>query len=193
MQKLQNIKINTGDIVVDCGANVGIVTAHFAEMGATVHAFEPNPHAFEVLQSRFSQNRNVHCYNQAVGTKKSEKKMKLFLHEWADLNQLKYSTGCSLVRDKVNVNENDYITVDVIVLSEFLKGLNGLPTVLKIDVEGYEVELLNELIDEKCLINIPHVLVETHEKKVPSLRESMPILRKRIEENKLQNVDLDWI
>ena len=89
MQKLENIKINAGDVVVDCGANVGIVTAHFAARGAIVHAFEQNPYAFKVLKERFAENKNVHCYNQAVGTKESEKKMKLFLHEWADLNQLK--------------------------------------------------------------------------------------------------------
>ena len=42
------------DVVFDCGANVGDVTAPLAATGATVHAFEPDPFAFGQLSRRTS-------------------------------------------------------------------------------------------------------------------------------------------
>ena len=43
---LDEIIINPGDLVIDCGANVGKVTDYFSSKGATVIAFEPNQFAF---------------------------------------------------------------------------------------------------------------------------------------------------
>ena len=48
--KTFGIDIQPGDCVIDCGANVGDVTNFFLSCGATVIAFEPNSHAFGVLQ-----------------------------------------------------------------------------------------------------------------------------------------------
>ena len=44
--------LKPGDLVLDCGANVGAVTGPLAETGATVHAFEPDPFAFEKLKKK---------------------------------------------------------------------------------------------------------------------------------------------
>ena len=52
---------------------------------------------------------------------------------------------------------------------------------IKIDIEGYEVELLNHLIDSKDLQNIDYIFVETHEKKIEELNFGIEQLRKKIE------------
>ena len=60
--------LRAGDIVFDCGANVGDVTVQLAQSGAQVHAFEPDPVAFARLSDRFSEVDNVTLHNVAVGT-----------------------------------------------------------------------------------------------------------------------------
>src|SRR4051794_32403355 len=60
------IATEPGDILVDCGANVGDVTSSFARTGATVYAFEPDPLCFSVLSKRFSLTPNVTCFHKGV-------------------------------------------------------------------------------------------------------------------------------
>lgn len=58
MQKAQkqllSIMLAEDDTAIDCGASVGSITAHLCKSVATVYSFEPNPHAFEMLQSKFT-------------------------------------------------------------------------------------------------------------------------------------------
>ena len=46
---IDGLGLGRGDLAIDCGANVGHVTAALARTGAEVHAFEPNPQAFSAL------------------------------------------------------------------------------------------------------------------------------------------------
>jgi len=191
MSNLEQISINKGDVVIDCGANVGDVTNYFAEKGAIVYAFEPNPYAFRVLEYRFKGNTNVVCIKKAVSDNAGTGK--LFFHESANLDQVKYSTGSSMVGDKNNVNEDSFEEVEVINLSEFISNLDKPVKVLKIDIEGEEHKILNQMIDNGTILSIPFVFVETHEKKVPSCRAGMAEVRKKIDMLDITNINLDWI
>ncbi len=193
MINLDNIKIESGDIVIDCGANIGLVTEYFFRKGAEVYAFEPNIYAFDILNKKYETTPRVTCYQKAVSASKSDKKMKLYLHEWSGISEVKYSTGCSLLSDKVNVNEQNYLVVDVVSLCDFIESFDKPVKVLKIDVEGAEIDILNEMIDRNVVKDIPYIFVETHEKKIPSLREGTEKLKKRIRDNRLSNINLNWI
>ena len=184
MNKLDEIQINKGDIVVDCGANVGDVTQYFVNRGAKVYAFEPNPYAFEVLSTRFKENEAVSDHD-GYG--------KLFFHELAEADHVKYSTGSSMVADKNNVNDGKYAEIKIIDLSDFVSALPSTPKVLKIDIEGEEDKVLNKMIDSGTVSDIPYVFVETHEKKVPSCRAGLAEVRRKIEQFGLDNINLDWI
>ena len=78
-------------------------------------------------------------------------------------------------------------------ISNFIKNLNQPVKIIKIDVEGTEADVLNDLFDSGLIYEIEHILVETHEKKVPSSREPLRLLRERIEKENLKNVHLDWV
>ena len=190
---LDEIIINPGDLVIDCGANVGKVTDYFSSKGAKVIAFEPNQFAFSYLKEKFKYNPEVDVINKGVAGNSFVGKNKLFLHQESINNPLLYSSGSSIIEDKNNINKDDFQIIEIIDLSQFIKDLNRAVKLLKIDIEGAEIGLLNDLIDQRIIHNIPYVIVETHDKKIPSLIEPTKKLRKRIIDEKLYNINLDWV
>lgn len=188
---LRRVPLQPGDVTVDCGANVGDMTAILARNGATVHAFEPNPHAYAVLAAKFVGQPNVVCHNAAVGT--SAGRLALYLHKNSDQDEVLWSNGSSLLADKPNVSRARSVEVDVVDLAEFLQSLSEPVKVLKIDIEGAEVDLMNHLLDTKVLVSIAHVFVETHDAKIPSLAGPTKALRKRLADSGLTQVNLDWV
>lgn len=59
--------LRPGDLALDCGANLGVVTDILARSGADVVAFEPDPWTFAQLSARFDGVANVTLVNAAVG------------------------------------------------------------------------------------------------------------------------------
>lgn len=59
--------LRPGDLALDLGANMGVVTAVLAATGADVVAFEPDPLAFATLQDKFADQPNVSLVQAAVG------------------------------------------------------------------------------------------------------------------------------
>jgi hypothetical protein len=62
----------------------------------------------------------------------------------------------------------DFIVSEAVNLSEFLTRFRRI-RILKLDIEGYEVELVPHLIEMKALKYVDYVFVETHENKWPDL------------------------
>ncbi len=186
------IEFKDGEYVIDCGANIGNVTDIFNNAGANVIAFEPNKHAFEILQTRFVYSKNVRCFKKGV-VGKSPGKKKLFMHKSSGLDEITYSTGSSIIEGKNNINTEKYEEIDTIRLSSFIKKFNKDIKVLKIDIEGAEVGLLNDLMDTGVARNIPYIFVETHEEKIPSLKKETEALKIRIKNEGYTNINLNWI
>ena len=186
------IEIRDGEYVIDCGANVGNITSIFENAGANVIAFEPNKHAFEILQTRFVYNKKVRCFKKGV-VGKNPGKRKLFMHKNNYIDEIVYSTGSSIIESKNNVNKNNYEEVEMVRLSSFIKKFNKDIKVLKIDIEGAEIELLNDLMDSGVARKIPYIFVETHEKKIPTLQKEKEALRNRVKNEGYTNINLNWI
>ena len=191
VQLAKQIDVGSDDIIIDCGANVGEVVAKFVDSGAIIFAFEPNPHAFEVLAKRFHDHVNVVCFPMAILDR--EATIKLHLHEWSEQDPVKWSVDSSLLEYKGNVLADQFVEVEAIDLSEFIFRVAKRIKLLKMDIEGAEYETLTRLIERGLTDQIDHILVETHEKKIPELREKHAALLHLIEERNIQNIDLSWV
>ncbi len=189
-RRLADVGLGPGDIAIDCGANVGEVTGVLARTGATVHAFEPNPDAFERLHRRFAGHSRVHCRQQAVLDHAGD--VRLYLHTQAEEDPVLYSSGSSLLGSKTNVRTDRHVTVEAVDLDAFIRGLGAPVKVLKIDVEGVEGRILKKLIGSGTAGRIEHIFVETHDERMPELREEMAEVRAMIAERELENIHLDW-
>jgi len=190
-KQLLSIPLADSDIVIDCGANVGNVTELLRTSGATIHCFEPNPYAFEVLKKRFSDVNNVYCYQQAVSDENS--RQKLFFQENSDDDEVRWSPGSSLLPSKINVRKDKYIEVEVIDLCEFILSLNAQVKILKMDIEGTECVVLKKLINLGIIDKIDYVFVETHDHKIAELREETNSLRELVKSKYATKINLDWI
>jgi FkbM family methyltransferase len=190
-RRLEAAGLKPGDLAIDCGANVGEVTARMRASGATVYAFEPNPEAFAALKKRFAGDAGVHCLQKAVLDEPGT--VKLYLHQRAPENPLMWSVGSSLVGTKSNVSQDSFVEVEAVDLSEFILSLAQPVKVLKIDVEGVECRLLKRLLATEAINRAEHVFVETHETRMPEMQADLDWVRAELKRRGITKVDLDWV
>lgn len=124
--------VKKGDSFVDVGANVGFVSLAASRLvgsGGTVHACEPNPKLQVRLRHAFEANRalNVTLLPIALGQETGHATLDADGHEGT--GTLRTTEGSSSV--SVEVRRGD----DVLPAS-------GAPRMIKVDVEGFEYDVL---------------------------------------------------
>lgn len=136
--------IRPGDLCFDVGANEGQWTRVFLDLGAKVIAIEPQP---EVCQ-RFLHRLKAEVRCVAVGSAEGE----------ATLHLARESSSVAHIGAHWQEGPFSYmswdrkITVPVVTLDHLIERY-GLPDVCKIDVEGYETEVLKGLSSPIPLIS----------------------------------------
>jgi len=184
--------VNSSSLIIDCGANTGDISALFLARGARVIAFEPDPVAFNYLRDRFMGNKKIECINKAVSNRDGNGEF--FFHQQRQAKGGKeFTVSSSLIREKINVNNRSGIEVDLIDLSSYIKGLDRDVDILKLDVEGSEIEILEKMISDKTYKRIGLILAETHETKIPGHKKEVSRIKSMILENNIQNIKLNWI
>lgn len=191
LPRIRSLPLKQGDVILDLGANVGEVTTFLASTQATVSAYEPNPYAYAVLQQRFKGSQHVICRPQAVSDRNGRER--LYLHENSEKDQVYWSTGSSLLACKKNVDRRKYVEVEVVDILTVLAEIRGRIKLIKMDVEGVEYRILKRLIDSKAIDDIDHIWVETHDQKIPELREEALEVKAKIQEKGLLKIRMDWV
>jgi len=145
--------INSSDVVVDAGANIGIFTLLAAKKAKTVIAVEPDPENFEYLRKnvKLNKQKNVILINEALS------------------NYIGHSFICG--RGPLKALSVKGIPVKVTTIDKMIKeiGLGGFD-VLKMDIEGAELNALSG----DFLNNVRELMVEVHDK------ASYKIIRNRL-------------
>jgi FkbM family methyltransferase len=182
------LDVGPGDILVDCGANVGLYTRHMARSGAFVHAFEPDPTAFAALHAALGEAPNVTLHDSAVGLENGE----ATLHRAADfaVDPIRRTVASSLLAPTGAAG--DAFTVRVVDFPAFLRALPQAPKILKLDIEGVEVALIEALVAQDLARTLPDVYVETHERQRPELRARTYALIDALGRESGGAFDFDW-
>lgn len=180
----------TGKICIDLGANIGDFTVRMAEHAAHVYAFEPDPWTAGKLLDRVAGLDNVTVIEAAAGTR--DDRMPIFRSQKFDTDPHKGSLSTTLFAEKTNVSAEPSDTVEVRDFCAFLEGLDKDVALLKIDIEGGEVALLEKLLDHPVLPRIAAVFVETHETRLPTLAARSRALRRRVRGMIRPRIDMDW-
>lgn len=126
--------LREGDRFADVGANVGVYTLLASGYcGAVTMAFEPVPATFQWLQQNIVLNRleqKVFAYNHGIGAAEG------FLH---------FSTRYDTVNHVVPEERAGETTKVVVNTLEHFYRKHGIPLLMKVDVEGFETEVVKGL------------------------------------------------
>lgn len=154
--------ISKGDLCFDVGANYGNRTEAFLELGAKVVAIEPQPNACKFLMRRFRDN--IVIESKAIG--KSEGSSTLFLCNLDSLTSLSEEWIEVVSRSRFcEATWNNQIEVCVSTLNDQINKY-GKPRFCKIDVEGYELEVIKGLSEPISVISFEYTIPEFTDKAI---------------------------
>ena len=123
-------------VIFDVGANVGQTAKRFknAFPDARIYSFEPVASTFALLQKNVSKLRGVTCFHTALGEQVKELQITTYTGKDSLLNSLHaVSMNSGGQVETINVNTGDAFCA--------ANGINYVD-ILKIDTEGYELEVL---------------------------------------------------
>lgn len=126
--------ISSGDLCYDVGANVGQTIEALSKLKANIVAIEPNQHCLKVLHKRFGKRSNIEILDVALGATEGRGQL--------------YCSGtdsrASLRKDWPFLSSDEIQDIKVTTLDQLIAKF-GLPKLLKIDVEGFELEVVKGL------------------------------------------------
>ncbi len=156
-------------LFLDIGANQGAAIDVFLKKNKNckIYSFEPNPYVFKKVLSRFKSNDRVQLFKFGLGEK--EGRFKLFVpiyrgYEFDGLGSLSSTFDDSWLSETILFYNKKFLQIHEINCEiKRLDDLNLEPFFMKVDVEGFELEVFrgSETTIKKSQ---PIILMESNEK-----------------------------
>jgi len=134
--------IKPGSLCFDVGANLGNRTSIFKELGADVVAIEPQTFCCNHLNKIFTNNKNIIIIPKALGEKEGTGQISIC--EEANVISTMSEKWMKEGRFSKNYHWNTFQKVEITTLDKLIEEF-GLPVFCKIDVEGFEKNVLKGL------------------------------------------------
>ncbi len=145
MKQFYSRFISPGSLCFDIGSHLGNRIRPWLSLGAAVVAAEPSPRCYDLLQRFYGKKQEVHVLNTAVG--KTEGTTELYLCDSSPTLSTVSKPWIDTVKKTPAFKHIDWtrsIPVPVTTLDSLIEQY-GTPTFIKIDVEGFEAEVLQGL------------------------------------------------
>jgi len=162
--------INPGDVVIDGGAWAGDHTAPYATKASVVHAFEPLGETFACLAYNCQRIPNVVLHRQALGRSAGQ----IRVHQLPNL-------GASHVTTDACDELANVTTIDILGL---------VPNLIKLDVEGYELEVLRGAYHTLRMFH-PKIVFEINPQWLARYEATPAMLESLLKDHDYQCVRLD--
>jgi FkbM family methyltransferase len=145
MDRLYGGFVQHGDLVFDVGAHVGDRVASFHRLGARIVAVEPQPAVVRLLRLLYGRRNNVAIEAMAVGREVGTTDMMINTDNptVSTASQEFVRAACAAPGWETQ-RWIKSVSVPVTTLDALI-GKHGIPSFIKIDVEGFEQEVLEGL------------------------------------------------
>jgi FkbM family methyltransferase len=153
--------IRPDDVILELGANIGyyvLIESTVLSNKGYIYAVEPGLENIKLLEKNVTLNniKNIEICNKAMSNEKGT--AKLYMGKACNLHSLINSS---------NASDAKYVEVETDTVDNFIKGRKPI-TFLRMDVEGYETEVIDGMHD---IFKSPHferLFVEIHPHRVSS-------------------------
>ena len=157
-------------IVIDIGANIGISSLFFSRLKCVekIYSFEPVPETYQQAKNNLSLNESINKVVQLnnFGLGKNNRSEVFIFNK-----EMKGNTGVrGLLSPSYAANSNNFIEVEVSirdvseVFSQICNENKGKKVVVKMDCEGAEYEIFENLSNSNVLSTIDVFMIEWHDK-----------------------------
>lgn len=164
---ISKLNITPQSLFVDIGSNRGEAIWSMlinTKEQVNIIGFEPNPFIFDNLQKEFSNKKNVTLHNFGIGDKDNTLKFYIpFYQKWMfdGLASFNYDEAANWLKDRLWKFNPDKLNVKKIECKiKPLDSFNLNPVFIKIDVQGFEYEVLKGAI-ETLKKSTPIILIES--------------------------------
>jgi FkbM family methyltransferase len=125
-------------VVLDIGANIGSYSQAIRKFApqATVFAFEPSSVARKKLEDRFMGDGSVTIVPFALGCENSKGTL------WSDAPGSGLASLTKRRLEHLGTDFNQSETVEVVTLDSWTNSMKVIPNLIKMDVEGHELDIL---------------------------------------------------
>jgi len=172
----RHLSLRKRDVVLDVGANIGAFCAHVADSVHSVIGYEPDPENYKLCCTNTQKMDNVVVHNQAV------------ISTWAKhctlfINDMKNKGSHSIMP----VRGRSYTDVSSVNFGYVLSSVK--PTVVKMDVEGAEYDLILS-----CSFpgSVREIAIEFHLQKTAQRRQ-LPAVRAHLNaQGFVEKVPFTW-
>lgn len=174
---LHEADINADSIVIDIGAYTGDWAKHLLDRyNPTVYAFEPNPNIFQVLERKKKHYPKLNPHPYGLGSRNEILPMSM-----ADL-------GSSFFEHDEKSPDTPWREAEIKSVRDVWKALDFQDVdLVKINIEGAEYELLEQMIDSDLMSSVRIFMIQFHEWHPGAYKR-----RRRIRRALRKTHKLDW-
>ena len=150
--------------IVDIGAHKGEFLENMLKIEKvnSFYAFEPQKNIFNELNEKFSKNKRITLFNFAMDREIANKKLKInklsMTSSLAEINEKSLYLKIKNLLTFSKSNFEDEYEIQTNTVDKVFENINLKKTLLKIDVEGFEINVIEG--SQIKLKEIPFVLLE---------------------------------
>ena len=140
--------LNPGDLFFDIGAHLGEKSKKLLDKNLKIVMLEPLPQCVKQLKEKFKNNKNIEILEKAVGRTMGNMTLEVNSKMPTISTMAKHWKNGRFSNQKWD----QIISVEVTTLDHLIK-IYGLPNYIKIDVEGFELDVLLGLSQKAGIIS----------------------------------------